>query len=281
MTETARIQAVRAFYERAPFPGYPAHDTLAALQARAERNAFVTLLDRAIPGDARVVDIGCGTGQMALYLAHGDRFVVGADMTRASVALGAEAARRFGVTRVRFVETDLHEPGLREGSFDVVFSSGVLHHTPDPRAAFARIVQLVRPGGTIIVGLYNAFARIPLRLRRLVARATGFRWIPFDPVLSDRRQDPARHEAWLRDQYRHPEEHRHTLAEVQRWFAENDVEYLRSYPSAVLGDDESPLFDPAPDNWRPEGWLAQIGWMRALGHEGGLFFTVGRRSGTR
>jgi SAM-dependent methyltransferase len=276
-----RVHAVRRFYERAPFPGYPAHFTLAALQARAERNAFVALLDRAIPGDARVVDIGCGTGQMALYLAHGDRFVVGADMTRAALALGAEAARRFGVTRVRFVETDLHHPGLQEASFDVVISSGVLHHTPDPRAAFARIARLVRPGGTIVVGLYNAFARIPLRLRRLVARATGFRWIPFDPVLSDRRHDPARHEAWLRDQYRHPEEHRHTLAEVQRWFAENGVEYLRSYPSAVLGDDEGPLFDPAPDNWRPEGWLAQIGWMRALGREGGLFFTVGRRSGAQ
>lgn len=275
------MRAVRDFYERAPFPGYPANDTLAALQARVERNAFVQLLDRAIPDGARVVDVGCGTGQMALYLAHGDRLVVGADMTRASIALGADAARRFGVTRVRFVQTDLHHPALRDGSFDVVLSAGVLHHTPDPRAAFARVARLARPGGTIVLGLYNAFARIPLRLRRLIARATGFRWIPFDPVLRDRRQDPARHEAWLRDQYCHPEEHRHTLAEVQRWFAENGVEYLRAYPSAVLGEDEGALFEPAPDNWRPEGWLAQIGWIAALGREGGLFFTVGRAPGAR
>ena len=59
---------------------------------------------------------------------------------------------------------------------------------------------------------------------------------PFDPVLRDRAQDPARRDAWLRDQYRHPEEHPHTIAEVQRWFAEHDVEYLRTYPSAVFGD---------------------------------------------
>jgi len=38
------------------------------------------------------------------------------------------------------------------------------------------------------------------------------------------------------------------------------------------------LFARAADNWRPEGWLAQLGWIRALGHEGGLFFTVGRRT---
>jgi SAM-dependent methyltransferase len=179
---------------------------------------------------------------------------------------------------VQFVETDLRRPGLRAGSFDVVYSSGVLHHTPDPRTAFARLAQLARPGGTIILGVYNAFARAPLRLRRLVARLSGFRLVPFDPVLRERAGEPARQAAWLRDQYQHPEEHRHTLAEVQSWFTENRVEYLRAYPSAVLGDEPGELFARAADNWRPEGWLAQLGWIRALGHEGGLFFTVGRRT---
>jgi len=37
------------------------------------------------------------------------------------------------------------------------------------------------------------------------------------------------------------------------------------------------LFTTAADNWRLEGWLAQLGWIGALGHEGGLFVTVGRR----
>jgi hypothetical protein len=119
---------------------------------------------------------------------------------------------------------------------------------------------------------------VPLRLRRLVARASGFRLVPFDPVLRDRRNDPERREAWLRDQYQHPEEHRYTLGDVQRWFLENSVDYLRAYPSAVLDDEPEDLFAPAPDNWRPEGWLAQLGWMRTLGHEGGLFFTIGRRT---
>jgi len=139
-------------------------------------------------------------------------------------------------------------------------------------------VQLARPGGTIVLGVYNAFARIPLRLRRVVARLTGFWLIPFDPVLRDRQHEAARREAWVRDQYHHPEEHRHTLAEVQGWFAENHIDYLRAYPSAVLGDGPEALFARAADNWRVEGWLAQLGWMRALGHEGGLFFTIGRRT---
>jgi hypothetical protein len=138
-------------------------------------------------------------------------------------------------------------------------------------------VPLARPGGIVVLGVYNAFARVPLRLRRVVARLSGYRWIPFDPVLRDRAHEPERRAAWLRDQYQHPEEHRHTLAEVQGWFAENRVEYLRAYPSAVLGE-EGGLFARATDNWRFEGWLAQLGWMRALGREGGLFFTIGRHT---
>jgi SAM-dependent methyltransferase len=274
----ARTDVVRRFYEHSPFPGYPPRDSLAWLRARAERSEFARLLDRAIPGDARILEMGCGTGQMSLYLARADRVVIGADLTRASLLLGSSAARRFGLDRVQFVETDLSRPGLRTGSFDVVYSSGVLHHTPDPRASFARIAQLARPGGMIVVGLYNAFARIPLRLRRMVARFSGYRWIPFDPVLRDRENEPARREAWLRDQYRHPEEHSHTLAEVQGWFDENGIKYVRSFPSALMGEDQGEMFAWAADNWRPEGWLAQLGWIHALGQEGGLFVTVGRRS---
>jgi SAM-dependent methyltransferase len=274
----SRTETVRGFYERTPFPGYPPRDSLHALRARAGRSEFARLMDQAIPGDARIVEMGCGTGQMCLYLQRADRIVIGADLTRASLRLGAAAARRFGIDGVQFVETDLRQPGLKADAFDVVYSSGVLHHTPDPRAAFGHLVKLARPGGMIVLGVYNAFARLPLRLRRLAARLTGFRVIPFDPVLRDRTHETARHDAWLRDQYQHPEEHRHTLAEVQGWFAENGVRYLRAYPSAVLGEEPGKLFARAADNWRPESWLAQLEWMRTLGHEGGLFFTIGQRA---
>jgi SAM-dependent methyltransferase len=274
----ARVEAVRRFYQRTPFPGYPPRDSLFWLRARAERSAFARQLDAVIPRDARLVEIGCGTGQMSLYLARGDRVIVGVDLSRESLLVAAAAARRFGLERVQLVETDLLAPGLRPGAFDVVYSSGVLHHTPDPRAAFARIARLARPGGMIVLGVYNAFARLPLRLRRMVARLSGYRFIPFDPVLRDRRHESDRREAWVRDQYRHPEEHRHTLAEVQRWFSENGVEYVRTYPSALLGRDSDDLFTGAADNWRVEGWLAQMGWIRTLGHEGGLFITIGKRA---
>jgi len=275
-----RTDVVRGFYTESPFPNYPPEDTLSVLRGRAARSEFARLLDQAIPGDARILEVGCGTGQMSLFLATADRLVVGADLTRASLELGAAAARRYDVDRVRFVETDLRSPGLVEGSFDVVYSSGVLHHTPDPRRSFASIARLVRPGGTIVIGLYNTYARFPHLLRRAVARATGLRFIPFDPVLRARDAEPERRKAWLRDQYIHPEEHRHTVAEVQRWFAESGIDYVRTYPNTLIGAEplaRDELFVPAEDNWGLENVLAQIGWAFTLSYEGGLWVTVGRR----
>ena len=122
-------ETVRRFYQSAPFPGYPPRESLQSLRARAERNAFARLLDRAIPGNARIADVGCGTGQMCLYLASADRTVIGADLSRASLALGAAAAARFGLERVQFVETDLRQPALQRGAFDLVYSSGVSSKT--------------------------------------------------------------------------------------------------------------------------------------------------------
>jgi len=272
----ARTETVRRFYDAAPFPGYPARDSLAALYARAGRSRFAQLLDDAIPADARVVDVGCGTAQMALYLARADRRVIAADLSLPALRLGQSAARRLGLASVQFVETDLSCAGLRPASFDVVFSSGVLHHTPNPAASFGSIARLTRPGGLVIVGVYNAFARVPLRVRRAIARLSRFR-IVLDSILRDRLDEPERRTAWLRDQYQHPEEHCHTVAEVKRWFERNGVTYLRTYPSTVFGDEGCDLTMPAVDDWVVEGWLAQIEWIWTLGREGGLFFSIGRR----
>lgn len=259
-----RTEAVREFYARAPFPGYPPRDSLSALRTRAARSEFARALDEAIPGDALVLEMGCGTGQLSLYLAGADRSVVGADLARPSLELARDAAGRFGVHGVRFVETDLHTPGLQRGAFDVVICSGVLHHTPDPAASFAAVAQLVRPGGVVVIGLYNAYARVPLRVRRGLARLTGFRWIPWDPILRDRRAEPARREAWVRDQYQHVEEHRHTLREVQGWFRANGVEYLRTFPSALLGVRLPACSPRRPTTGRPRASSRNWdGWARS------------------
>ena len=52
---------------------------------------------------------------------------------------------------------------------------------------------------------------------------------------------------------------------------------MRAYPTALMGEEPGDLFAYASDNWLPEAWLAQLGWIPQLGKEGGLFVTIGQR----
>ena len=113
----------------------------------------------------RVLDAGCGIGRHAYYAAtYGASEVVALDLSGA-----VETARRNleSFDNVDVVQGDLLRPPFRTaaqgGGFDLVYSIGVLHHLPDPHAGFRKLVEYVRPGGTIAVWVYghenNGFVR--------------------------------------------------------------------------------------------------------------------------
>src|SRR5262249_51331259 len=136
VTCDARTDAVRRFYDRAPFPGYPPCDDLHALRARAERSRFAALLDRAIAADARILEVGCGTGQMAPYLARPDR-LAGAALAAPGSRGGAALSRRHrAVRRDRPAAPGPEAGGIRRR---------VLVWRAAPHAGPARVVRPARP----------------------------------------------------------------------------------------------------------------------------------------
>src|SRR6516165_2246691 len=99
-----------------------------------------------------VLDAGCGGGRYARLLGgHGAR-VVGVDLSSAVDKAAALCAEFSDVT---IVQADLLDLPVAEGAFDLVYSIGVLHHTPDPRRAFGEIARKVKPGGRMAVWLYR------------------------------------------------------------------------------------------------------------------------------
>jgi SAM-dependent methyltransferase len=157
--------------------------------------------------EGRVLEIGCGRGGFACWLAShpGVSAVVAADFSGVAVTKGWHHAAQQHVDTVRWAVADIQRIPFAPASFDNVVSCETIEHLPSPRSAIAELFRVVRPGGRLYltcpnymgpIGLYrgymrlrgqvfteegqpiNRFLLLPLTLRWL--RVAGFRVESFD-----------------------------------------------------------------------------------------------------
>lgn len=126
----------------------------------------------------RVLDAGAGAGRFADVVARLGGEVVAVDLSQAVEAAWQNIGRRPGV---HVVQADIFALPLRENSFDLAYSIGVLHHTPDFFAAFANVANMVRPGGGLAVYAYPDYTvgrRFSDLYRRVATRLpAGLMWL--------------------------------------------------------------------------------------------------------
>jgi carbamoyltransferase len=277
-------ELVKSFYEEHPFPNYDDHDSLSSLISKSRRGIYARLLAEQIPYNARVLEVGCGTGQLSNFLGIGCRTVIGTDLCMNSLRLAETFRRQQGLSRVRFLQMNLFKPALKPEQFDVVLCNGVLHHTSDPYGGFRSISRLVKPGGYIIIGLYNTYGRLLLDARRVIFRITGGRLKWIDPYMRRTRMSLGKQDAWFHDQYLHPHESKHTMGELIRWYEDNGFEYINGIPKPRVWDafsNQERLFEKNPAGTAVDRALAQAKMVWTGSQEGGFYIMVGRKRGGR
>lgn len=168
---TAIPDAVREFYTRHPFP--PLDATREPLLADLHYTRSVLWPDRLSLAGLRILDAGCGTGEIAVRMAREfpEVQVTGIDVSAAAIAVAATRAREAGVEgnlHLREVRLEDLEPGE---PFDLVVSSGVIHHLVDPATGLRALARHLAPTGGMSLMVYGTYGRhAVLLLRRLMDR---------------------------------------------------------------------------------------------------------------
>jgi len=281
--ETAKL--VEEFYIANPFPNYDSLETIFDLRKKVEGNEFTVNLKKFIGLGKRIIEVGSGTSQLSIALASGtNNQVIAFDPTLQSLRLGSDFSRKSGVSNCVFVNGDLFSNPFKEEYFDLVWCSGVLHHTENPQKGFEIITTWLKPEGYIIIGLYNFYGRMRTIFRQKLFRLFGsgklgkFIVSFLDPILRQNISEEKK-KAWFQDQYEHPVESLHTLDQVLEWFDDNSIEYISSIPTCDFENIsyESMLVSKNKGNIFSRV-ISQLNMLLSpLGSEGGLFLVIGRK----
>ena len=280
---------VAEFYNVCPFPGFDIEKYVTQEDLYKNANIYSRMLDDQIPWDAAVLDAGCGTGQLACLLSVKNRKTLGIDFSEKSLAKGKELKEKLRLNNVTFRQGDLLNLKSGEERFDYIFCNGVLHHTNNPYLGFQNILQFAKKGTYIIIGLYNTYGRLRLRIKR--------QWVnrkyrgnkektreAIQEMLVKDEKDTEKQDTWYQDQYLHPPELSHTIDELLGWYEKNQIEYINSLPPIELFRKESDALKifkkSSVIGWRNRKaahFLKQLKWIFSLRKTGGYFMIVGRK----
>jgi len=222
-------------------------------------------------GGKVLLDAGCGNGTLSAALSTLGMKVVGLDLNEGLGKAGHYKSRyaRELSSNVEYVQGNVSNPPLKPGSFDLVYSSGVLHHTPDTKESFRQLVPLVKEGGRMYIWVYgrrNVLVRIYMDSGRQLKKVlspkalltacrllapfykVGTEALDFLGVMTFRKRTVREITLDLFDAFAPQYNHRHTEEELKAWFkkegfANITVSGKQKHGFGVYGDKGRSIFE--------------------------------------
>ena len=158
---------VREQYEENPYPRWVKLAAVASITAKSIaavcdelklRLHFKNIKNVTAPA---ILIAGCGTGQHSIGTAS--RFsnchVTAVDLSLASLAYAQRKTNELGLGNLEYLQADILHLHQMDREFDIIESMGVLHHMDQPMAGWRVLVDLLKPGGLMKIGLYSELAR--------------------------------------------------------------------------------------------------------------------------
>ena len=137
-------------------------------------------IEKLLPRDLTLVDVGCGTGSLTFELARFARKVIGVDLSNEMLRRARAVAKEREVRNVEFRQGDALKLPLDSHSVDAAFCVMVLHFLPDPQRAVEELCRVTRAGGSVI--LVDLVEHKQEWMREQMAH----RWLGFDRAVIDR-----------------------------------------------------------------------------------------------
>ncbi len=236
-TETSQVTNLQdKFYNEIKFPNYDDLDDFSLLIDKAKKSIFAKILDEQILFGSKILEVGCGTGQLSNFLSRYKRKIFGVDLSENSLIMGDDFRIKSGIENVYFMKMNLFRLLFKDEYFDYIISIGCLHHTQDPKKAFFSIEKKLKKGGFLVLGLYHKYGRIYTKIRKRIFSLLGKKAFFLDKYLRDKNISYEKRLTWYRDQYKSPHEISYTIQEVLEWFKEKNLKITKILPLDDLNE---------------------------------------------
>jgi ubiquinone/menaquinone biosynthesis C-methylase UbiE len=232
---------VGLFYEMFPYPSKKIFSKKDLLKNSKWVSSLTGFSSDSFPAGSRVLEAGCGTGEFSCGFGLSESvFVTGVDLSGVSLEIAQRNAKRFGLKNVSFMKGDVLNLPFKDGEFDFVFSLGCIHHTQNPRGAFAELCRVVKRNGFVVVGVYTKTGRFFTRLKKFLL------WV-LSPFCEKKRLALANklffggkslsvsQRIRLADKYLHPLEHHFFAGTLFKWFEDEGFVFVSCAPQMGTG----------------------------------------------